>query len=537
MLEVTAILLASAIVYAIGRASRFPVLPMLILAGAVMAMVGHVPAFDIAGVTVVIPDLMPDREFVIGMLQVGLAFLVFAAGMDMAPVRVGPQQGLALKVGLIQFSALGLLTGWLALRSGYDLEQALYLALAISASSTLVVVRLLKKRQELFESFGRMIIGVLLLQDVLVIGALVLLAALAHETPQQMLLPLEVTVGLVVGAIVLGKWVMPVVVERYRDEEETLLLVVLATLFAFIAIARAGDVPMVVAAFLAGLVLSGFPTRSLVRGLITSLTDFFMVVFFISLGALLHLPSRQAVLDAIVVIVLVLVITPLLVAYVAEKAGMTSRGALEAGLILAQTSEFSLIVALIGLQTEQINSDVFAIIVLVTVVTMMITPLWSSEMFVRWLMRFHPSPGPKTSIPDRRDHVVVIGGGTAGTLLSEKLRDAAVQLVIVDNDPMVIVRFRQQHCDAVWGEGDDEDTLREAGVERARVVIVTTGDLHHLQAVKHLVHRGIPVWLHAFEAKQAEAAQSLGAKTVTYSEAAAQSFMEWYAERWPEESS
>ncbi len=528
MLEITVILAMAAAIYAVGRATRLPAIPLLIVGGIVLGMVGYIPTFELFGREVMIPDLMADRDFVIGMLQVGLAFLVFAAGMDMAPARVGQQTGLALKVGLAQFALLGLLTGWLTLRTGYGIEEALYVGLAISASSTLVVVRLLKQRQEMFEAFGRMIIGVLLLQDVLVIGALVFLAALQADTTAGMLIPLETTVGLVAATVILHRWVMPRVVEHYRADDETLLLIVLATLFAFIGIAYVGDVPMVVGAFLAGLALSGFPARALIRGLITSITDFFMVVFFISLGALLTLPSLEAVFQALVLVVLVLVITPVLVAWVAERAGMTSRGALEAGLLLAQTSEFSLIVALLGWEAGQLGDDLFAVLVIVTVVTMMVTPLWSSDRFVRWLMNYHPSPGPKTRVPDRSDHIVIIGGGTAGTLLVDKVRAAELTPVVIDNDPMVTVRFRQQDCDAIWGDGEDVATLKEAGVERARAVIVTTGSLHHLKEVRRLVSEGTPLWLHAFEAEQAEAARRMGAQTVTYSEASADVFMEWF---------
>ncbi len=535
MLELTAILTAAAFVYGIGRATRLPVVPLLIVAGALLALVGQIPDLTVAGQTLSFPELMPDREFVIGMLQVGLIFLVFSAGMDVAPARVGKQQGLALKVGLMQFLFLGLLAGWLALRAHYDLVEALYAGLAISASSTLVVVRLLKKRRQLFEPFGRMIIGVLLLQDLLVIGALVFLTALAHEDPQQMLLPLETAFGLVVAAIILGRWVMPRVVERYRDEEETLLLIVLATLFAFIGAAHFGEVPMVVGAFLAGLTLSGFPSRALVRGLLTSLYDFFIVVFFISLGALLQIPSLQAVIEAAVLIVMLLIVTPVLVAYVAERAGMTSRGALEAGLLLAQASEFSLVVALMAWQVEQISDDLFAVIVLVTVVTMMVTPAWSSMRFVRWLMHWHPSPGPKTSVPDREDHIVIIGGGTAGTLLVERIHQAHKTAVVIDNDPMVTLRFRERNCDAVWGDGEDEHTLREAGVDKARAIIVTTGNLHHLQQVINFARSDAAIWLHAFDEDEARAAQELGAQTITYSEAAAENFISWFERRWADE--
>ena len=531
MVEITVILAAAALIYALSRASRLPEIPLLIVAGAALAAVGTIPTVEVAGMTVQFPELMPDREFVIGMLEMGLVFLVFVAGLDMSPERVGPKKGLALSVGLVQFVALGLITGWLALRTGYGLEEALFVGLAISASSTLVVMRQLKVRRQMFQPFGRMVIGVLLLQDVLVIGALVFLTALANETTAEMLVPLETTVGLVLATVVLARWVMPKVVEHYRDDDETLLLIVLATLFVFVALAHVGDVPVVVGAFLAGLSVSGFPTRSLLRGLLTSLSDFFLVIFFISLGALLQLPSWQTVIEGLVIVLLVLVITPLLVAYAAERAGMTARGALESGLLIAQTSEFSLVVALLGRETGQIGDELFALIVLVTVITMMVTPLWSSERFVRWLMAFHPSPGPKTKVPPREGHVVIVGGGTAGTLLVDRLRQAGVRPVIIDNDPGVVQRFRQRELEAVWGDGEDPRTVEEADTASARAVVVTTGDLHHLQEVCRHTGDEVEVWFHSFDEQAAEAARTMGVKTIVYANAAADRFVEWFAAR------
>ncbi len=528
MLEITAILTAAALVYGLCRATRSPEIPLLVLAGVGLTAVGQLPAIELMGWSMELPHLMPDREFVIGMLQIGLAFLVFVAGLEMAPSRVGDKGGLALKVGLVQFSAVGLLVTWLTLRLGYGVEESLYVALAVSASSTLVVVRLLKQRRELFEPFGRMIIGVLLLQDMLVIGALILLSALSESGDGVTIMSLETAVGMLVATVILNRFVMPKVIEFYRDDEEKLLLIVLATLFAFIGISYLGDVPMVAGAFFAGLSMSGFPTRSLVRGLMSSLSDFFVVVFFISLGALLEIPTGQAVLEALVVIAMVLLLTPVVVAVVAEKAGMTSRGALEAGLLVAQTSEFSLVVALFGWDAGILSDDLLAMIVLVTVVTMTVTPIWSGERFVRWLMRFHPNPGPKTKVGVDEGHVVIIGGGTAGTLLAQKLKERGQRPVVVDNDPMVTVRFRDRECGAVWGDAEDRKTLEEAGVDKALAVVVTTGNLRHFQAVKRLAPKGSPLWHHAFEPSQAEAARQMGAETIIYADAAADAFIDWF---------
>lgn len=514
MLELTAILAAAAVVYGIARATNFPLIPLLLVAGLLMGFF----------------SVMPDEEFVLGILEVGLVFLLFGAGMDMSLQRVGKQRQLAVTVGLAQFGALGLVTGWLLLRTGYTLEEALYIALAVSASSTLVVVRLLKKRQELFEPFGRMILGVLLLQDLLLIAGLVLLASLSAESTAELLLGLEVTAGLVVATIVLTKWVMPRVVESCREEEETLLLIVLSVLFLFLGAAHLGGVPLVVGAFLAGLTLSSFPARTLVMGLLSSLSDFFIVIFFLCLGALVTLPSMEGLLKTVALVALVIIVTPLLVAWVAERAGMTSRGALEAGILLAQTSELSLVVGLLGVEQGILDQEAFGTLVLLTVITMILTPILSSRNVVEWLMSFHPRLGPKQGRTSRAAPVIIIGGGVAGGLLIQKAREDNLEVVVLDQDPGIVSTLQGTACDAVWGDASDEKTLREAGVERARAVVITTGKLHHYEAVRRLTPPETPIWVHAFERRTLKSIAEDDSRIVIYADAAAKSFLKWFSE-------
>lgn len=513
MLELTTLLAAAAIVFGLTRATALPAVPLLILAGVVLGFF----------------NTIPDEDFVLGILEVGLIFLVFSSGLEMSPRRVGKQSGLALTVGMVQFGAMGLVSGWLVLRSGYGIEEALYVAMALSASSTLVVVRLLKSRQELFESFGRMIIGVLLFQDFLVMAGLVLLKAMGAEDEADVLITLETAVALVVLAGNLGKWVMPRVVERYREEEETLLLIVLAVLFLFIGIADLGGVPLVVGAFLAGLTLSSFPSRAVVMGLLSSLADFFMVIFFVSLGALVTLPDVRGMLEVLVLILLVLVLTSVLVAWVAERAGMTSRGALEAGIYLAQTSEFSLIIGLLGLEQGVITAEIFGTLVLVTVITMTLTPFLSSRSAVSWMMSYHPSPGPKSGPAKRKAPVVIIGAGVAGSLLVEKARASNIQVVVIEKDSMVVRNLRENVCDAIWGDAGDEQTLIEAGVPEARAVVITTGRNHHYQVARRLAPKSASFWVHSFDRASLQGMDE-DVRTVIYSDAAADSFMAWYRE-------
>ena len=209
---------------------------------------------------------------------------------------------------------------------------------------------------------------------------------------------------------------------------------------------------------------------------------------------------------------------------------MTSRGALEAGLLVAQTSEFSLIVGLLGLEQGVISADLFAVLVLVTVVTMVLTPLISDQRAVTWLMRYHPSPGPQEEIRTRKAPVVILGGGGAGSLLVEKARQAEMEVVVVDHDPMVVNSLRSKACDAVWGDADDQRVLREAGVGNARAVIVTTGKAHHYNAARNVAPRGTPFWVHAFERRSLKGISDEEFKTVIYADAGAEAFMNWYRE-------
>jgi len=153
MIAIAILLLAAAVGFGIARAIGVPALPLLLLVGAAMAPLG----------------ILPDPEVLQDALILGLTFLVFAAGIELNPHRIGGQRATVLRVGFIQFAALGTAGLLIALFLGFDVRSALYLGVALSASSTLVVVRVLQQRGQLFEPFGRLVIGVLLLQDLLVI--------------------------------------------------------------------------------------------------------------------------------------------------------------------------------------------------------------------------------------------------------------------------------------------------------------------------------------------------------------------------------
>lgn len=507
------LLAAAAVAYGLARALDIPPVPLLLAAGVALAPAG-----------LVAPDFLEDA------LVLGVSFLLFQGGIELNPVRTRGQRGVALRVGLIQFVALAALGLVAALVLGFDRVSAAYLALALTASSTLVTIRLLQRRRQMFEPFGRVVVGVLLLQDLLVILLIPLLTRLPLGAA-------AVAEGVVVVAALVGlmwvssRWLTPAVLAMDGDEEP-LLLVVLAFLFAFMLLAGWLGLPIVVGAFLAGVALSSFPASGVVRSQLASIGDFFTAVFFTALGALVAIPALDVVLRAVALAAVVVVVTPPLVTLIAERAGLAAKPAIESGLLLAQTSEISMIVGLYGVAEGQIPADVFTVIAIVTLITMFLTPSLSHERVAWRLLRFHPLPSREILPAPREGHVLLLGSGATGMPLLETILTTGQEVAVVDDDPAVIARLAELEIPCVRGEASDREVLERVNARAARVISSTIRRPEDNRRLLDHV-RGVPVIVRVFEEADAEWIRARGGTPVLYSEAAAERFFQWYDRKGP----
>lgn len=510
MTELAVLLGLAAVGFGLSRWTQFPAIPFLLAGSLALSATGAVG----------------DPAFVENVLFLSVSVLLFVAGTDLSLDRVGPFKGTALLIGLVQFSGLAAAGLGIAYGLDYGLTDALYLGLALAASSTIVGVRLLQQRRQLFEPFGRTVVGVLLLQDVLVVLLLPVLTQFP-DGPAAMLGSFGGTLLLVVGAGVVMKGVVPVLLEREFDAE-TQLLVVLGILAAFMGTAAWLDVPLFAAAFLAGVSLSGFPFSGIVHSEMQPLYDFFAAIFFASLGVAAALPNLNLFGHAALFTGAVLVLTPLLVTVVGEWTGLVARPALESGLLLAQTSEFSLVVGLQALVAGQIGSDVFSVIVLTTVFTMMATPLLTRETVVWELVRWHPSRRPDRLPEVPSNHVLVLGGGRSARPLLRLLRESDYEVVVIDEDPAVVSQLRDRGITCVRGDGSDLSVLLETGAAQARIVVSTLRDPFALKPLLDYVGDAVPILVRVFEDHEAEWVEARGGIPIRFAHAAGDAFMEWF---------
>jgi CPA2 family monovalent cation:H+ antiporter-2 len=510
------ILIVAAVGFGIARWTRLPVIPLLLLAGIALPLVG----------------LGQEERALQDAFYLGMTFLVFVAGVELNPDRFKGLLKSVLWVGFGQFVVAALAGFALGTLLGFDPIGALYIGLALSTSSTLVVVHHLKQHHQMFEPFGRLVIGVLLVQDLLMI---LLIVGLSHwlEGYLKVVQGLGAAVGMGGIALACQRWVLPYIMMRLKLDDETLLLIVIGLLFTFLGLAYLVDVSLVAGAFLAGFALARFPVNGVARGLLLSLGDFFRAIFFTAMGSLVVISDVHLIWQAAVLAVAVLVITPPLVAFLAEWQGMMSRPATESGLLLAQTSEFALVLGLMGYGVlGQIPPEVFSLIALVAVMTMILTPFLATDRFTTFLLHLHPLRRRMKAATDVSGHMLVLGFGAGGMWVVKPLQQAGHKLLVVDDDPVVIEQLQRMKIPCLRGDGADEKVLDMAGAGRARMILASMRRVEDTERVLRHV-QGVPVVARVFERFEAEAVRRLGGTPILNSLAAADTFTEWFDKSMP----
>ncbi len=508
------LLFVASLAVGISLRYRLPTIPLLMVGGVLLSFLG---------------SRYLEAEQLRDILSLGLAFLVFSSGVELNPTRFKPQRHAVPWVGVIQFGALGITAYLAATWMGFEGKVPLYLAFSLAASSTLVALRHLKQNQQMFEPFGRLVIGVLFLQDALVIGVITVLSSL-DEGAGVTAARLAATAGMGAAAIYLQRTAMPRLFERLKLDEETLLLGFLSVLFAFVGLAWLIDIPSIAGAFFAGILLSGTPVNGVVRGLLGSLNDFFLALFFTTLGAVVIVPELDLLLKGLGLAALVLVVTPPVVTIVAEWTGLSARASIESGLLLAQTSEFSMVLALVGLTTGDLDQETFSVIALITVATMTVTPFVATDKVTWKLLGMHPGRRRDDVRANFRDHVLMIGFGSGGMWTLNPLLESGCSVVVIDDDPARIEELARIGVRCVRGDGSDREVLQRAGARKARVILANVRRLRDAEKILNYAAGETKVLVRTFEEADADRIRKLGGIPVMNSLATAEAFGEWFAQ-------
>jgi Kef-type K+ transport system membrane component KefB len=409
----------------------------------------------------------------------------------------------ALVTGLGQVAFTSVVGFGLAWSLGMDPTTALYVAVALTFSSTIIIVKLLSDKRELEQLHGRIALGFLIVQDVVVVVVMIVLTTAGSGSGRGLTvdvgLSLAKAAGLLITLAVMMRWVLPPVLHRLAGSQE--LLVVAAVSWA-VAVAALSDwlgFSTEVGAFLAGFALASTPFREAISSTLTPLRDFLLLFFFVDLGAELDLGLIGAEVPAAIVLSLfVLVGNPLIVLVIMGIMGYPKRVSFLSGLAVAQISEFSLIFVALGLSLGHIDEGAVGLVTLVGLITIGLSTyliLYSHQVFDRLspilsvFERSRPTKDDDTAEPEPVD-VIVYGFGRYGRDLVGHLIDGGRSVLVVDWDPQAATED-PDHPDlaTVYGDAEDPEYPSNLPLEHATAVVSTVPIVSTNAALAHSLKR------------------------------------------------
>jgi Kef-type K+ transport system membrane component KefB len=517
--EFTALLLASAVVGAVAVRLRQPLIVAFIAVGILAGPAG------LAWVTA--------HDQIDLLAQLGVTVLLFVVGLRLDLNLVRNLGRVALATGLGQLFFTIVIGYGIALGLGMAPVKALYVAVALTFSSTIIIVKLLSDKREVDSLHGRIAIGFLIVQDIAVVLAMMVIGS--YQVGGASLPAIALALVAKVAALALGVWflmsyVLPRVLHVLARSQELLLLFGVAW---GATAAISGDLlgfGKEVGAFLAGFSLASTHYREAIASRLVSLRDFLLLFFFIDLGARLDFSTLGAEVPAALALsVFVLVGNPLIVMAIMGYMGYRARTGFLAGLTVAQISEFSIIFVAMGVSLGHVGRETLGLVTLVGLITIALSTymiLYSHTLYAlceRWLPVFErrrpfrePAPAHLAAQAAAAD-AVVFGLGRYGGRLLDQLTGRGLRVLGVDFDPEAVRALRRRHVNVVFGDAEDPHFLESLPLARVPWVISTLPQLEvNLALLKALQSHGYGgrVAMAAHNERDAQALERAGVERV-----------------------
>jgi Kef-type K+ transport system membrane component KefB len=436
-------------------------------------------------------DLVHSDAEITLLSELGIVMLLFLVGikLDLDLIRSLGTVSLLTGLGQVAFTAL---VGYaIGIALGLDHLSNLYVSAALAFSSTIIIVKLLSDKREIDSLHGKIALGILIVQDLIVVLAMIGLAAIGisagadghgNNTVASVLISGALLVLFVVGFV---RYVATPLTEKLAVAPELLVVSAIALAAIFAAVGAATGLGKEVGGLLAGVALASTPYRETIAARLAPLRDFLLLFFFIALGATIDLSILGSnAIYAVIFSLFVLLIKPLIVLAIMGAMGYRKRTGFLAGLTLAQISEFSLIFVAMGASLGHVDPDTLGLVTLVGLVTIaastyMITYSHQLYSFCEPLLgRFEYAGTPRepyemTMQAKTQYRIILFGLGRLGTAIGLRLQQRGIRSLGIDFDPAAVSRWRTLGLEAKFGDTTDPEFIAELPLEHAKWIVST----------------------------------------------------------------
>lgn len=417
--------------------------------------------------------------------EFGIAILLFIVGIHLSPHVVKEVGKVAILAGIGQIVITSLFGFILAKFLLFSNVESIYIALALTFSSTIIVLKIISDKKDIERLYAKIAIGILLVQDIAAVIALVLAATISNgESVLTTLLSLLIK-GILLSfvLIIVALKILPKLSDFFAKSQEFLFLFALGWGFGLASFFAYVGFSIEIGALIAGVALSFSPYAAEISSRLKPLRDFFIIMFFVFLGAQMNFDSLQTYFMPVVLFIgLVLLIKPFIIIGLMGILGYNKKTSFFSGASLAQISEFSLILVLVGISSNHVDNTILSLVTMIALATIAF-----STYFLKYIEKTYPLIAKYLTIFERKKpkkeydilssyEVVLFGCNRVGYDFLHLFKRLGQSFLVVDFDPEVIADLRKEGLNARYGDAEDADFIEDLNLKEAKMVISTIPD-------------------------------------------------------------
>jgi Kef-type K+ transport system membrane component KefB len=487
-IELSVIIIATTLVAGLAKLLKQPIIIAYIVTGLLMSPYGF--------------NIVTAHETVGAFSQLGISFLLFMVGLNLSPRIIKSVGKVSVVTGLGQIIFTFAVGFGIALLLSFTAIEAVYIAVALTFSSTIVIMKLLSDKKDLDTLYGKIAIGFLIVQDIVAMFILIFITSLS-ESGSIYFVVVQSTlkvIGSIAFTLVVGYYVLPKILKRIADNIEFVILFCIAWCLALASALHQIGLSIEIGALLAGVSLSISPYRHEIATRIRPLRDFFLLMFFVFLGTQMEFTNFGVYwLPILIFSAFVLIGNPLIVMILMGYSRYTKRTGFLAGLTVAQISEFSLIIVALGIKMGHISPDILSLVTVTGLIT-----ISGSTYFILYGKKIYSKLKRYLSIFERKgkkldEHAgaggsnydcVLLGFNHIGINLSKTLKKLKKKFLVVDHNPEIINDLIAKKIPCLYEDVEDGGVFEKVNPNKVKLIVSSIKNLDiNLSLIKQI--RGI----------------------------------------------
>ncbi|MEK6926654.1 MAG: cation:proton antiporter [Nanoarchaeota archaeon] len=429
-------------------------------------------------------NLISNFEIISTFSEFGIAFLLFIVGIHLSPKVIKEVGKISLITGVGQVVFTSIAGYFIGIALGFDNVTSLYVAVALTFSSTIIIMKLLSDKDAIDKLYGKISIGFLLVQDLIAILALLFISSFSNGDSSQILISTFLKGFLAFAVLIpLSKYALPKLGGFFAKSQEILFVFALAwglgvsSLFFYLGFSiEAG-------ALIAGVMLSISPYSYEISSKLKPLRDFFVILFFILLGSqMVFIEISKFLIPAVVFSLFILVGNPLIFMILMGLFGYNKNISFMSGLTIAQISEFSLILIALGVKLGHIPQGILsfvAIVGLITIAGSTYMVMYSEKIYSRvskYLYIFERKNVKKDDVSIKDNDYILFGENRIGFSVMNAFKEIGKRYLIVDFNPERIKKLSKEGVNCVYGDISDLEFVDSLRIEKSKLIVSTVPD-------------------------------------------------------------